>query len=371
MLFKKKKEGPTEQPDEVKTQLQETLTRLVAASNRIKDLEKQLEEARGGAKARDTEITELRGKIDELRRVLEKSRAAAAATPPDPFGIPKEAEMGTLALLLGKIEARANEVRGLIQSRQQDEAASAAGKRGAQLLKRLGDVDSLFAREVDVLRKDLQRAGNDLKMIEGVAVAVSDLESREDGKRQELLEKLKNWKAAGIVVTKVETISAGTLADLDREFVLFEKEVVRAQGLTPRIGRLEDTAAAESLRERLRDPATLAEVEERLTGLERAAAERARTTAGPTPAPAAPAPGTTPGPAPHTGPPAAAGGGDEVEAMIARAEEMLERARKAGKDVNTPTNLLRLAKSFARSKNEEKARQYAERASKIAETALQ
>ena len=48
---------------------------------------------------------------------------------------------------------------------------------------------------------------------------------------------------------------------------------------------------------------------------------------------------------------------------------MLE-AKGMGKDVNTPNNLLRLAKSFMRSKNYDKAKQYAERVQKMVQDTM-
>jgi len=51
--------------------------------------------------------------------------------------------------------------------------------------------------------------------------------------------------------------------------------------------------------------------------------------------------------------------------MIEQTDNMIKEAKEKGKDVNTSNNLLRLAKSFMRSKNYEKAKQYTERSQKM------
>ena len=384
MLFKKKKEEPPRVDPQSAAQLQALEQKVVGEATRRKEAEKQAEELRGQLKARNEEIVHLKSRLEALAKDVEKRGAPTikSAEAVDPFAVPANADLATLETLLSQLDQKTGDIRAMAQTKRVEANAASAQRKVAELEKRLGDIDPLFAAEVDVLRKDVSRSANDLRMLDGIVTSIADLESREDAKREELLENLRRWKEYGLVVAPLETISAGSLADLDREFRKFASDVEKSNALLARLEKLQDVGASESIRGKLKDPTVHAQVEQEIIALEAAASSKLRSsttrererpaapTTAPTPAPAQ-SPSAATSPAPTPSPAAPAGGEEDVDTVILKADELLERAKKAGKDVNTPTNLLRLAKSFQRSKNVDKARQYAERAAKMAEGSLQ
>ena len=255
------------------------------------------------------------------------------------------------------------------------------------IIQKLDSLDPLFQNEIDALRSKVKLMEN----LDEVEKRVGVLEEREEEKKKEFLEKLKGWHDEGYDVTRLENISSGNLSVIQQEFEKYRKDVEHLVGLGVRLKRLKNPKAVK-LEPYLKKPDEVVRLEKAIEKLESMEGEEHIEPEPPKPVPVEPKPTPlppkpvpvepkpapvepkptppTPPPTEVAPPPAGATPEEEANYIINITDGLIEKAKAAGKDVNTPNNLLRLAKSFMRSKNYEKAKQYAERVQKMVQDQL-
>ena len=243
------------------------------------------------------------------------------------------------------------------------------------IIQKLESLDPIFQKEIDSLRGKIKY----LDHLDEVEEKVTELEEREEEKKKEFLEMLKGWQDKGYDVTRLENISSGNLANIETEFERYGKDVLQLEALGVRLRKLKNPKASK-LEPYLKKPDEVTRLEKAIEKLETMESEEPEVPPEPKPVPVEPkpvpkpvAPPVEPKPAP-TGdlkpPPAGAPIEDEAQYLIDLTDQLIEKAKGMGKDVNTPNNLLRLAKSFMRSKNYDKAKQYAERVQKMVQDTI-
>jgi hypothetical protein len=259
------------------------------------------------------------------------------------------------------------------------EFSSFEGKlnRAKIILQKLESLDPIFQKEIDTLKGKVKY----LDHLDEVEENVTELEEREEEKKKEFLEKLKGWQDQGYDVTRLENISSGNLANIETEFERYGKDIIQLETLAVRLKKLKNPKASK-LEPYLKKPDEVARLEKAIEKLETMEDEVETPVEPPKPVPVEPRPvPVEPKPAPveptpptPTGdlkpPPAGAPIEDEAQYLIDLTDQLIEKAKGMGKDVNTPNNLLRLAKSFMRSKNFDKAKQYAERVQKMVQDTI-
>ena len=250
------------------------------------------------------------------------------------------------------------------------------------ILQKLESLDPLFQREIDTLKAKARY----LDHLDEVEEKVTELEEREEEKKKEFLEMLKGWQDQGYDVTRLENISSGNLSNIQQEFHRYGEDVKTLEALASRLKKLKNPKAAK-LEPYLRKPDEVVRLEkaieklESMEGEELIEPEPKPVPVEPKPVPVEPrpvpkpVPTVEPKPVPATGPepkppPPGAPIEDEAQYLIDLVDQLIEKAKTMGKDVNTPNNLLRLAKSFMRSKNYDKAKQYAERVQKMVQDTM-
>jgi hypothetical protein len=247
------------------------------------------------------------------------------------------------------------------------------------ILQKLDSLDPIFQKEIDVLKGKVKY----LDHLDEVEEKVTELEEREEEKKKEFLEKLKGWQDQGYDVTRLENISSGNLANIQIEFERYGQDIKQLETLAVRLKKLTNPKASK-LEPYLKRPDEVARLEKAIEKLE-TMEDEVEPEEPPKPVPVEPkpvpkpvepavAPKPTPPPPTPTGdlkpPPAGAPIEDEAQYLIDLTDQLIEKAKNMGKDVNTPNNLLRLAKSFMRSKNYDKAKQYAERVQKMVQDTI-
>jgi len=248
------------------------------------------------------------------------------------------------------------------------------------ILQKLDSLDPIFQKEVEGLRSKVKY----LDHLDEVEESATELEEREEEKKKEFLEKLKGWQDEGYDVTRLENISSGNLANIQNEFERYGQDITQLVALGGRLHKLKNPKA-QKLEPYLKKPDEVLRLEKAIEKLESMEDELIEPVVEPAPVPVIPKPvpvepkpvpvepKPTPVPA-HAGDltPPPAGAPIEVEAqyLIDLTDQLIEKAKNLGKDVNTPNNLLRLAKSFMRSKNYDKAKQYAERVQKMVQDTI-
>lgn len=244
---------------------------------------------------------------------------------------------------------------------------------------------------------------------------------REAGiRRQEFLELLEKWQAEGFRTEPLEKVLSADFPTMRAAFLKFDEDVHRLKSLADRASKLDVSFATQvaALNRDLHDPEQLHKLEHTVRNLEEEAEKKKATSpkrphvpppkvvsaAGAQPAPgpkapaadkepvhaprhkapavetAPPAPVPEPKPAtaetpvkPHVAPasaprtteaaPAPAGGPEaELAAEIAASEGLIKELEAKNIDPSAASNLLKLAKSFNRSKNLAKALVYAKKA---------
>jgi hypothetical protein len=248
------------------------------------------------------------------------------------------------------------------------------------IIQKLESLDPIFQKEIDSLKTKVRYMDH----LDEVEENVTELEEREEEKKKEFLEMLKGWQDQGYDVTRLENISSGNLANIQQEFHKYGQDVKAMEALAVRLKKLRNPKAAK-LEPYLRKPDELQRLEKAIEKLESMEGEEVIEPEEPKPVPVEPKP--TPKPVPVEpkpvpvepkpvvgGEPTPPGPGapieEEAQYLIDLVDQLIEKAKGMGKDVNTPNNLLRLAKSFMRSKNYDKAKQYAERVQKMVQDTM-
>lgn len=287
---------------------------------------------------------------------------------------------------------------------------------------KIDGMDEPLRRDADRLRPLLKNPDR-LHDLERELLAI---EKKIGVQRQEFMELLEGWKSEGFRTEPLDKVLAADMGTLRTAFLRFDEDIRRLRSLAERASKLEAGFPSQvaALGRSLKDPEQISRAEAAIIALEDEqqrkrtgaaafgpaaaapskapgahAVPAAATTAAATPgrataarpapsadrasaaAPAhtAPAPekarGVHPAPAAHpaaASPPAAAAAPPasapdaDVQAQIQAAENLIKGLEAKGVEATAASNLLRLAKSFARSKNSAKALQYAQKANETA-----
>jgi|GEM_PF-6864365 len=310
-------------------------------------------------------IEALEGKMDEHKKELEAKIAGWAAEGFDASRL-EEAMEHDIKALMGEFSSFEDKL-----------------NRAKIIIQKLDSLDPIFQKEIDSLKGKIKY----LDHLDEVEEHVTELEEREEEKKKEFLEKLKGWQDQGYDVTRLENISSGNLSNIETEFERYGQDIKQLEVLAIRLKKLKNPKASK-LEPYLKKPDEVGRLEKAIEKLETMEDEvepeeppkpvpiEPKPVAKPIPKPieAPVEPKPTPPPPTPTGdlkpPPAGAPIEDEAQYLIDLTDQLIEKAKGMGKDVNTPNNLLRLAKSFMRSKNYDKAKQYAERVQKMVQDTI-
>ncbi len=266
MLFKKKKGAPPPVRETPSPEAQATTKQILV---KYEELNREFKEIKAERNRLKRQVEEFELSQAKLRTELEAALAAGGGGA-DPFAASPSMEASELRAILERLDGRRSQITELLRSASDrpDDSESRA-----RLLERLVVIDELFASDVARLQ---QQAQGGLSSAE-VEAAIVDLESREDAKRQDLLEKLKTWKTAGIVTTHLEKGERGSLAVLDRRFSSFQGLVQRLDDLSAQVRDSDlDDDTKRLLSSQLRDPDNIGPVEQALAAADEAAAQTAR-----------------------------------------------------------------------------------------------
>jgi len=419
MLFKKKKGAPTpirEQSPEARESSEKILKKL-------QSLQEETEGLRSHRDALQRRVIELEQELEQARAEVEAATAAPRAATPDPFAVTDGMDAQALRSVLDQLDRHRSLLLDRLRSTSVPDGA-AKGETRTRLLERLAAVDEIFADDVAALQSQAKEGLSEAEL----EAAVVDFEAREDAKRQELLEKLKTWKSAGIVTAVLEKAGKGTLLDLSKRFVQFEEMVIHLDRLSTEVAEAPLGGGERTdLQVKLKDPANIAEIERALASVRRrreesttaalesrraeeeaqasaraqeelaaaaarhsaaqAAAKHSHKAQAADEGPRAPREHHAPEPHPAHEPPAKAppaepaaasaegeGGedslpeGDPVEvatSLMAAAQAAMTKAEAEGKNVKTAAQMVKLASTFMRTKKYDKAATYADKALKM------
>ena len=226
------------------------------------------------------------------------------------------------------------------------------------LAARCDRVDPFFSVEAGALKALCTRP----EAIADVEKGIRELEARELAKRKLLMDRVGKWRSEGYVTARFERLEGASMGDLEEAILQFDADIAALRKLGARLDALGQAGAAQAaqIRPMLADPERLHELENALSRLERgqpAAVDAAG--AGQPPAfieePDEPPAPTDPAE-------------KEARDLIAETEKLIAGLDSAGTDPTSAENLLRMARSFARSKNFPKALEYAGKAHKAAST---
>ncbi len=336
----------------------------------LADIERGLRELEKRVEARKAE---LRRRVDRW-----KGEGYSVAR----FGKFEDAGLGQLEDAVAKFEEDLEVL--CLFAEKLDALDPSARKGAARLVPMLRDPDNIPALEKEFLELDKQA---------GI-------------RRQEFLELFEKWKSEGFRVEPLEKVLPSELSEIRTEFLKFDEDIRRLRALSERAARLDARFAPRvaGLDRGLHDPEQLRkmevavrELEDEAERLEAAADQKPRA---PSPPKAVAAPGIPPAPekppppppppgpnppeaAPHgrtrpapesapgkaEAPPAQPGDAEsEVKAEVAAAESAIKDLEARKVDPSAAANLLKLGKSFIRSKNFAKALQYAKKARDTAES---
>ena len=385
----------------------------------------ELEKALGQYEKDAAALSPLAARCDGIDRTLAKEADALRARCNDPDSI-KEIERG-IRELESRVEARRAELRKRVD-RWKDDGYSVTrfGKLQDHGLGALEEAVTKFEEDLEVLglftgkldsmdasaRKGAARLVSLLKDPDSIPTLEKEflaLEREAGVRRHEFMELFEKWRREGFLVEPLEKVLSADMPVLRAAFLKFEEDVQRLKTLSERASRLDVsfTAQVAALNRDLRDPDKLHKLEITLKNLEEEAERKksasarrphvpppkvvAAVTAPPVPGPKVPAAQTkepAPGPnqktpevetapsaqpAPASAPsvaesaPAPQPGSEAELAQEIAASESLIKELEAGRiDPSAASNLLKLAKSFTRSKNLAKAIQYARKARETA-----
>jgi len=226
------------------------------------------------------------------------------------------------------------------------------------LAARCDRVDPVFSREAGALKALCTRP----EAIADVEKGIRELEARELAKRRLLLDRVGRWKSEGYVTVRFERLEGATLGDLEEAILRFDSDIGALRKLGGRLDSLGEARAAEAapLRPMLADPDRLNDLERAVSGLEKGHPVDVKAA----PANEAPAAAEEPPQTPAQLDPAE----QEAKDIMAETEKLIAGLNSAGADPTSAENLLRMARSFARSKNFPKALEYAKKAHNSATT---
>jgi hypothetical protein len=219
------------------------------------------------------------------------------------------------------------------------------------LAARCDGVDPVFAREAQALKALCTRP----EAIGDIEKGLKDLETKERAKKKLLMDRVGKWNADGFVVSRFERLEEASLGDLEETVLQFDENLGALRKLGERLNALGESFAKDSapLRPWLNDP-------DRIQDLEKAISRLEKSPAGSGPVPAE----QNAGAANDAAAPASPPDKDEetVKSLIAETEKFIKELNTAGTDPTAAENLLRMARSFTRSKNFAKALEYAKKA---------
>jgi hypothetical protein len=224
------------------------------------------------------------------------------------------------------------------------------------LAARCDRVDPVYSREAEALKALCTRP----EAIGEVEKGIKELEAKERAKKKLLMDRVGKWRSEGFFTQRFDRLEVAPLGDLEEAVLQFDVELGVLRKLGKRLEMLGESYAsdASTLRPLLNDPGRIGELEGALSRLEKgppgSVLEPSVQDAG----------ATDPGqPTPS---PVLDKNEEEVKGMIAETEKMIAGLNASGTDPTAAENLLRMAKSFTRSKNFPKALEYARKAQQAA-----
>lgn len=260
-------------------------------------------------------------------------------------------------------------------------------RRLRSLGERLAKIDATFGPQTAAIAAHLK----DPALIQDIEEEILGLENEQERQVTDLRKLVEELKAKGYSVTRLEQAMAGGLDVARKGLADFEADLKRLNALAPRIEALEAKGRFPSetaeLRRLLKEPGSNARLENAVLELEerslkeqqrsdkekpkRAPKEKSADKAGETASTvpkealastAAPAVAAMDKVAAQAGAPGTGGAEKELEEQFQRSEDLIKELDDAKIDATAAANLLKLARSFARSKNFAKAQTYAKKA---------
>lgn len=260
-------------------------------------------------------------------------------------------------------------------------------RRLRSLGERLARIDPSFGQQTAVIVPHLK----DPALIQDIEEEIAGLELEQERQVTDLRKLVEDLRAKGYSVVRLEEAMAGGLEAARKGLADFETDLKRLNGLAPRVAALAETGRFPSetaeLEKLLKEPDRRTTLEKALLGLEERSRkeqerpgkekpkkvpkekvadnedEAASTAPGDasaaTAAQAVTAPDKVEAPAAA---PATDGAEKELEEQLQRSENMIKELDDARIDATAAANLLKLARSFVRSRNFAKALTYARKA---------
>ena len=217
------------------------------------------------------------------------------------------------------------------------------------LAARCDAVDPDFRTDAEALKARCIRP----EAIGEIEKGLRELEEREGAKKKMLMDRVGKWRAEGFATSRFDKLKKPTIGDLEEAIIHFDEDIGMLRKLEERLSGLDRSLEKESfaLRSRLKNPDGIRELERQIRALEQGSrADRPDGRVAEAPAES----------------PASSAEEEAVKAQIAISENMINDLDAAGIDPTAAANLLRMARSFVRSKNFEKALGYAKKAQETA-----
>jgi len=354
-------------------------------------------------------LQSLAARCDAIDRSFAKDANAIRARCNDPDAVSGISR--ALDELEARVSARCNELRKRIGAWKAEgysvarfssleEGGVGALEEGAIKFEEDIEVLRMFSEKLEGLDPSLQKDAARLKPLLKDPDRLPQLErellalERQAGmQKQEFLGLHEGWKAEGYRTDALDKALAADGATLRAAFLKFDEDVRRLRALSERAARLDSSFSSQvaSLHRDLKDPAQITSLEGFIKKLEeeqerrKAAAAPARppaprpfpigkaadraapAQAAPNPAGAKTAPAAPAAAAPEApAGPGSSGPESEVLAHIQLSENLIHELESRKIDPTAASNLLKLAKSFNRSRNFAKALQYARKAGETA-----
>ena len=218
------------------------------------------------------------------------------------------------------------------------------------LAARCDAVDPDFRQDSEALKARCIRP----EAIGEIEKGLRELEEKEGAKKKMLMDRVGKWRAEGFATSRFDKLKKPTIGDLEEAIIHFDEDIAMLRKLEERLSGLDKSLEKESfaLRSRLKNPDGIRELEREIRALEQGS--RAGRPDGRIPE------------APAAESPASSAEEEAVKAQIAISENMINDLDAAGIDPTAAANLLRMARSFVRSKNFAKALGYAKKAQETA-----
>ncbi|MEW5760856.1 MAG: hypothetical protein AB1779_08840 [Candidatus Thermoplasmatota archaeon] len=313
-------------------------------------------------------------RISELSKVFEKEVAEIEDKLKDPSAIPEIEEV--IASLEEKMEGRVDEIKrkidefkkeGYVVTRVEKLLGGAIGElekefvafeEDIQVLKMFSDkikkYEKNFPSEVFTLRGMLENPDN----IPEIEAKLTELEEKIGSRLKEFTEKMQQYKDGGYVVSRLEAVMDKDIGVIEKEFVKFEEDIQRLKLLGEKLTGLDKAYEKEiaAIRSKLTDPDAIGVIGKEILELkekirkkgEVAKKEEVVEKKVEVPKPVAPA-------VPE---------GEDLGRKIDELEGKIKELSDQGIDMGTGKNMIRLAKTFLRGKNYEKATYYAQKVEK-------